>query len=388
MQPNRRVLIVNCFETYEHRADLLDAYFRGQGCQVTIITSDWLHMNKTVRQTCPQNYEMLHVKPYYKNLSPQRLISHHGFAQAAFEKMEEFRPDLLWVFVPPNSLAKFSARYKKAHPEVMLVMDFIDMWPETMPIPLFKGLPPFSNWRNLRDDYVRYADAVVTECALYQTILGKKCAPERMHTLYLARKSQGAVSKPRLPEDRIALCYLGSINNIIDIPCIAEIIRSIDGKVDLHIIGDGEKRRELVDEATKAGANVIFHGKIYDPQEMQAIFDQCHFGLNIMKESVFVGLTMKSVDYFKYGIPIINNIKGDTWKFVETRKIGVNVFAGQSISRETVDRSNRCRGNVRAFFLEHFTEDEFGKRVSEILGDMEGRRDVPKGECYGDDKCG
>ncbi len=367
MQPNRRVLIVNCFETYEHRADLLDAYFRGQGCQVTIITSDWLHMNKAVRQTCPQNYEMLHVKPYYKNLSPQRLISHYGFAQAAFEKMEAFRPDLLWVFAPPNSLAKVSALYKKAHPEVKLVMDFIDMWPETMPIPLLKGLPPFTNWRDLRDDYVPYADAVVTECALYQTILGEKCAPEKMHTLYLARKTQDAVSKPRLPEDRIALCYLGSINNIIDISRIAEIIRGIDGKVDLHIIGDGEKRRELVDEAAKAGANVIFHGKIYDRTEKQEIFDKCHFGLNIMKDSVFVGLTMKSMDYFAGGLPIINNIKGDTWELVREYGVGINYPLGQPLSREELLSVQRKREKIFQMFDAMFTKPAFDKKLQDIL---------------------
>jgi len=254
----RRVLIVNCFETYEHRAELLRVHFWQLGCEVKIITSDWLHMGKAVRQTCPEDYEMLHVKPYYKNLSPQRLISHYGFAQAALEKMEQFAPDLLWVFIPPNSLAKAAARYKKSHPDVKLVMDFIDMWPETMPISRFKSLPPFSNWRDLRDCYVDHADMLVTECDLYQTLLSKVTG-KPMCTLYLARETSPMVSNPDLPEDRVALCYLGSINNIIDIPCVAQILKAIEGTVELHIIGDGEKRQELIDAASAAGADVIYH---------------------------------------------------------------------------------------------------------------------------------
>ena len=61
-----------------------------------------------------------------------------------------------------------------------------------------------------------------------------------------------------------------------------------------------------------AGAEVFYHGKVFDSKEKNRIFETCHYGLNIMKDSVFVGLTMKSMDYFE-GLPIINNIQGDTW---------------------------------------------------------------------------
>ena len=44
----------------------------------------------------------------------------------------------------------------------------------------------------------------------------------------------------------------------------------------------------------------------------------------MMKPGVCVGLTMKSIDYFCYGLPLINNIPGDTWQLVEEHGIGVN----------------------------------------------------------------
>lgn len=373
MNTKKDVVIVNCFDTYEHRVDLLVRYFERLGRNVHVLTSDWLHFHKTVRTECPQGYEMLHVKPYTKNLSVGRLRSHHYFAKDVLARLEELAPKLLWVMAPPNSLVERAADYKKSHPDCKLVLDFIDMWPETMPISKFKSMPPFTNWRDLRDKNVAAADAVVTECDLYHTLLEKHYDPANIHTLYLARKAGACCSQPKLPEDRIALCYLGSINNIIDIPCIAEIIQGIDGKVDLHIIGDGEKRQELIDAAQQAGANVIFHGKVYDPVEKQEIFDQCHFGLNIMKDSVFVGLTMKSMDYFEYGLPIINNIRGDTWQFVEQEGIGVNMTSGKTISREAIDSSQQTRGHVRTFFLEHFTVEVFEQRVEVILHQMGGK---------------
>ena len=364
------VVIVNCFETLEHRVELLRRYFMKNGKRVHVITSDWEHFHKRTRTQCPEGYELLHVRPYNKNLSVDRLMSHHYFAQQVQERLEEIHPKLIWTFVPPNSLAECTAIYKVNHPKVKLVMDLMDMWPETMPISRFKTMPPFSNWRRLRDGWVGYADAVVTECDLFQKPLKGKCPPEKMHTLYLARDWTDASGVVNPPADRTALCYLGSINNIIDIGCIEKIIRSIGGPVDLHIIGDGEKRKALIDTATAAGANVIFYGKVYDRAEKQKIMDQCHAGLNIMKKSVFVGLTMKSMDYFECGIPIINNIKGDTWRLVNDYEIGINITDEVSISAEQIAHLQENRAKVHEFGKAWFDVEVFNEKLDRITGEL------------------
>jgi len=362
----QRVLIINCFETYEQRAEILLRHFQELGCEAKVITSDWLHMGKAVRKSCPEDYEMLHVKPYFKNLSPQRLMSHHGFAKAALEKIEQYAPDLLWVFIPPNSLAKTAAQYKKAHPEVKLVLDFIDMWPETMPISRFKSLPPFSNWRDLRDRYVESADALVTECKLYHTIL-TKITDKPLHTLYLTRRFAPCPDTAAPTVDRIGLCYLGSINNIIDIPCITDVIRRIDAPVDLHIIGDGENRENLIGAAKEAGAQVHFHGKIYDLEKKREIADRCHLGLNIMKSNVFVGLTMKSMDYFELSLPILNNIRGDTWDFVDEYGIGLNATPETDLRVENILRLQENKRRVYEFGRSKFDISAFTRDLNEIL---------------------
>ena len=50
-------------------------------------------------------------------------------------------------------------------------------------------------------------------------------------------------SHPDLSEEHINLCYLGSINNIIDMDLIVEMCKAIGQykPVTLHIIGAGEK---------------------------------------------------------------------------------------------------------------------------------------------------
>ena len=60
------------------------------------------------------------------------------------------------------------------------------------------------------------------------------------------------------------------------------------------------------------------------PKKKQ-IFDKCHFGLNIMKDTVCVGLTAKSIDYFQAGLPILNSIQIDTKDIVNKNLFGFNV---------------------------------------------------------------
>lgn len=360
------IYIVNCFDTYEHRVDLLYDVFVKQGHSVKVITSDYKHIDKEYRSDNKENFRYIHAHAYYKNLSTDRLYSHYKLAKDIFTNMaRNHKVDLVWVLVPPNSFVKEAALYKKQSPKVKLIFDFIDLWPETMPISRFKNLPPFIYWKNLRDKYIDAADHIVTECNLYQEKIPKSIDRTKITTLYLARQIRDIDVTPNLPDDRISLCYLGSINNIIDIDKISDIISGIKEHtpVDLHIIGEGEKKDELISKSMTAGANVVYHGKIYDEVKKSEIMNQCHYGLNIMKESVFVGLTMKSIDYFEHGLPIINNIKGDTWKFVSEFEIGVNVDSEIKYS-EYINIQNRNR--VRSFFEEFLSVDSFKKELMNI----------------------
>src|SRR5690606_36117612 len=129
---------------------------------------------------------------------------------------------------------------------------------------------------------------VVTECNLYQEILTKELKGTPTKTIYLAKKNINVEVSPSLLEDEIHLGYLGSINNIIDISKIKSIVQEINTAkpTTLHIIGDGENKDTLIQEVMNVGVKVIDHGRIYDAQEKQNVFDKCHFGLNIMKDSV------------------------------------------------------------------------------------------------------
>ncbi|SHE83020.1 glycosyltransferase [Alkalibacter saccharofermentans] len=371
----KRAVIVNCFETYEERIDLVYEFLVKNDMDVTVVQSNFKHINKIVRKDHKKGYVFIETEPYYKNLSIQRLRSHYIFAKDAFKIVEKIKPELLYVVVPPNSSAKFAGQYKLKNKKIKLIFDIIDLWPETMPFGKIKKLPPIIFWGALRDKYLRYADLIVTECDLYQKVLNKVIIGMRTQTIYLAKKATDVESKIKTDDDEIHLAYLGSINNIIDITKILKIIKSINKvkPVTLHIIGDGEKRQELLMQVKLIGARVEYYGKIYNPQEKQDVFDRCHFGLNIMKDSVCVGLTMKSIDYLQAGLPIINNISFDTCTLVQRHSIGYNIDNNNLddvvalINKLSKEDLAAMRHRAKKVYEDYFSEVSFYKSMRKGL---------------------
>ena len=366
-----KVVIINCFDNHEDRVDLVHEFFKEKGFDVTVIHSDFRHIKKVHRKDLKDGFIFIKSKAYTKNISVARLYSHYKFAKDAFKAVEEIKPDLLYTLVPPNSLAKFAAKYKQKHIDVKLIFDLIDLWPESIPIGKIKKLPPFTFWKRMRDKSLKFADLVITECNLYRTVLAGALKGIKTETVYYAKKEIHVKSNSQLSVEEIHLAYLGSINNIVDISKIKEIIIAINvvKPVILHIIGDGESKQELIDAAESAGASVKYYGKIYDPQKKQDVFDKCHFGLNIMKDSVSVGLTMKSIDYFQHGLPIKNNIQADTEEIIEKYGIGVNINNKNTntIRIEIIKKINvdfiEIKNKTKEIFYLFFTENKFKKSL-------------------------
>lgn len=361
-----KAIIVSSSYSYLERTELLKEAYERKGYDTTVIMTDFIHVGKKYVEEEKEGYVFVKTKPYYKNISPQRLYSHYRFAKDAFKKVREFDVDLLHVLIPANSLAKEADKYKKSHPNVKLYMDFIDLWPETMPINRFKNAFPFRIWKDLRDKNLKRTDAIYCECNLYKEVLGV-LDNDHYKTLYWAKRCETIESHPNLSMDHINLCYLGSINNIIDMDLIAETCKGIGEYkgVTLHIIGAGERKDEFMQLLKTNNIDVCDYGAVYDDEKKQQIFDQCHFGLNIMKPTVCVGLTMKSLDYFRAQLPIINSIKGDTTSLVEEYKIGFNDYKNYTsiINQLTMEDYLQMRKNVKQLYEEKFTKEAFFRQM-------------------------
>ena len=341
----KRAVVISCFHYYPYRVRLILDQLRAQGYACTYLIADFDHITKKHFIAAVPDVEHIHTLAYEKNLSIKRIRSHQAFSCDAMRRVEALAPDLLYVLVPPNTLAKLALRL------------------------------PFAVWRRTRDGALPAADRVYTECALFQQVLADRLAGKDVRVLPLTRPRVTAPQPPRAPRgDTLTLCYLGSINNIIDIATLSILLQHMAAlrPVKLHVIGDGEARETLLNAAKAAGAQVEFHGYLYEAVEHQPIFDQCHFGINVMKSSVCVGLTMKSLDYFAGGLPVINTIAGDTRALIKQYGAGVEVdradLAGTArrIADLSVEENERMRQNAVRMFEEKFSESA----VRAILADL------------------
>lgn len=374
-----KIAIVNCFDTYGERVNYLYDFFLEKGNNVIVITSDFQHFAKKKLVLKKQQYIYIPVPEYKKNLSMQRLKSHRVFAERAVEEIQNRNIQLIYALVPPNSVTHEVAVYKKKNPEVKVIFDLIDLWPETLPIPILKNSLPMLLWRNLRDKNLCYADFVITECDLYQRMLKDILYNCKKSTLYLARKFEENVISYN-ERDTLDVCYLGSINNIVDIRAIHCVLSQLTEEfmVVFHIIGKGERKNELYKKLKKLNIKVVDYGVVYDKKRKYDIFSSCDFGFNIMKTSVCVGLTMKSIDYFEAGLPVINNIQADTYDIIEKYGIGINLNKKNYVDIDKVRHMKEnmadIRMRVRQVYQKYFTYSSFYETMEEIYTNIVGEK--------------
>lgn len=337
-----------------------------KGYDVIYVTSDFDHMTK--KRYCFNEYKnskQLHVISYKKNLSISRILSHLMFSYKTFYMLLACKPELVYVEVPNNSLVKSSAKYKKIN-NAEIIVDVFDMWPESMPVKTKNMIVNwgFDIWRNFRNKNLKFADQIWIECDYYRELLSAQKINLPMETKYLTLENAETSIEMKVSEEEIDLCYLGSINNIIDISLIEKIVSEFakNKRTRIHIIGDGERKDEFLDILKKNSIEIIDHGKVYEIDKLQEIFDQCWFGINVLREDLAIGITMKSISYFRGGLPIINTVQGDTSRFVEECNIGINVdrhdvkSCVSRILNITKDDLACMKNNTRNLFEQKFAE--------------------------------
>jgi len=287
---------------------------------------------------------------------------------------------MIYAITPPNSLFMYLSSVKKKSPGNRLFFEIEDLWPESLPVPgaIKKILfPVFEFWKFFRNHYINCADSIVFECNLFKNYLSKRMKMKpSLKTIYLTKENYNGFYIKNLENDVMRILYLGSINNLIDIDFIVTILSELREScvVELHIIGGGEQTGKLIDRCSISNINVCNHGVIYNEMEKASIICNCHFAINIMKETVFVGATMKSLEYFHYGIPVLNNIPGDSETIVKEYGCGFNVDKNnyRDISRNLyafvrTDRFLDMRKKSRRVYEELFCPDAYYNKVDFLI---------------------
>ena len=358
------VVVISGTNHYEERNKKVIEEYKKQGKTVCYLTSDFHHIKKCQYKFEQEDTVQIHVLPYHKNISVLRLLSHFMFSCKAYRYLKKLKPEIVYTEIPNNSLAYTTAKYRKRN-KCELIFDIFDMWPEALPVktgnPILKIA--FKIWGDFRNKNLKYADKIYTECNYYQEILGKEGYHMPMETKYLCQDDVDLEIETHWSEKQIDICYVGSINNIIDIPLMGEFLSRLNQKrkVYFHLIGQGESKERIKRELVKRDVNVIDYGSVYDKIELQKIFNKCSFGINFLVPDVAIGITMKSVTYLRGGVLLLNTVDGDTRKFVSERSVGINVEK-QEIDKtieKLLDLKEEqfvlYKQNARKLFLEEFT---------------------------------
>ena len=375
MRKGLKAAVVTDSTSYEPRAEYVGACLSSLGCQVAWVESDFNHREKKKTIRTKADHVYVNTVPYKKNLSLRRFYYHWDFARKAGKCLGRTEWDLLYVLIPGNSLARMAALLKGTAAR-RVVLDVIDLWPESLPVKGLEWTWPVKAWRQLRDKNLNCADLILTECGLYQKIL--RLPQEKTAVMYWPKDGHAVRTDFQKDADILHIAYLGSVNHIIDIEGISELLGCINQRktVLLHLIGSGESLDKFQTVLKDKGIAVRFYGAVYEEEAKREIFSRCSFGINMMKPEVRVGITMKSVDYFCYGLPLINSIPGDTWELVERYGIGVNcrrerlLEAAEQIVGEA-DLFQEKRDQIRELYERLFTREAMEavmrKRVLPLL---------------------
>lgn len=352
----KKIILISYYDWYEKRLSKVEKVCRDLGYEVKCYTSNFDHITKKKREPMHnENVVLIDVPKYNRNISLRRLYSLWIFSRKIRKLLFKEEPEIVYCIVPPNSLVKNIILPEHSY---KVIFDVMDLWPESMPIGYFEKTFIYKKWKELRDSYIHKADYIITECDLFKEKIEEYANSEKIVTIYLTREMSDFYPIQSLDQMTIRLCYIGSINNIIDIDQIGKIVREIMKykMVVLHIIGEGENKGKLISTVKKAGAEVFDHGIVYNQDIKREIINYCHYGLNIYKKKTCIGVTMKSIDYFQFGLPIINSISADTKQFILRYKCGYNL---ENIDYEFISHyyDLEMRIKSRKVYEENFTKD-------------------------------
>lgn len=378
----KKVFIISCFDEYTSRNKYVESYFLEKGYSVVTYMSNFHHQKKHYIGEAPrQNVILVNTPKYKRNMSFRRIYNHFVFAKHILSVVKKEKPDIVYANIPPNFVSYYLGRLRNKAYINKLIFDIYDMWPETMTFGKTSLLLklPFSLWRSIRNKYINYSDLNITACELHLDILRGQ-GVHNLKNLFLIKERDITVdSIPKYYDlDVLKICYLGSVNNIIDIEKIVEIITNVSKlkKVQFIFIGGGENKKLLFDSIKETECEIIDYGMIFDEKQKQDVLVNCHFGLNIMKPQVCVGVTLKSLDYFSCGLPIINSIPKDTKELIKRYKAGINIESGiEDVTREIclISSEKLCEMKMNALkmykdnFSPEYFKEEFVKLIEGVI---------------------
>lgn len=375
----RKVLIVSCFiDKIENARPYLAYKFFRNNYDTKVIYSEFSHTFKKYIKYEDENFIPVKTLGYKRNISFSRILSHIIFALKIKGIIKKEKPDLIYVTIPPNAAAYSVIKIAGKNKETKVIIDIVDIWPETLPIPIV--CKRYFNffigwfWKYLRNYALKRADYIVCQSNYFKQKLALK--GNNIQVIHLAKiiKYREKPTVDAVSGKVIKIAYLGSMNTITDFDALLKISKALGlNNIEITLIGDGEKKDWLLSALKENNIKYTYFGKIFEEEKKKELLSKCDFGFNGYKSDTEVALSYKSIDYLSYGLPLINSAKNDTWDYVEKYNIGFNYNENtidQLIKNLKTLKSKeleKMKKNAYQCFLENFTWDKYEAQMSDVL---------------------
>lgn len=300
---------------------------------VEIVTSDFIHGKKEhvkpVTEFRGIKITMLHESGYKKNVCLRRFVSHAELAQNISKYLKSRKkPDVVYCAIPSTDVAASVARYCNKN-NVKFIIDVQDLWPEAfrmvLNIPIVSDLLYYPISLKADEAY-KVADAIVAVSNTYlnRVKLVNKLAPNQVVFLGTDMgEFDKKIGAKKRHDDLVTIVYIGSLEKSYDLTTAIEAVSKCE-KVQLVVIGDGSRRKELECLVFETNANCIFLG--YLPySEMIMKMSECDIAINPIHKGSAGSIINKVGDYAMAGLPVINTQESQEYRdLVDEYKCGIN----------------------------------------------------------------
>lgn len=376
----KKALVISCFFNKNNTSRPYLAYkYLSEKLETKIIYSEFSHTTKEYEIIEGDELIGVKAKRYNKNISINRVISHIDFSIKVKKIIKKEKPDLIYIAIPPNILGYVVVSVAKKM-KIKTIIDIVDIWPEALPIPKYINkimeLTIGLVWKNLRSYCINKSDYIISESDYFKEKIKSNKYIDVIHLCKLQDIDNTLKNKiPYKRSNDLTIGYLGAMNNIYDFDSLIEICKRMKEtrNIKLSIIGDGERRKWLLNELSKFNIEYEYFGKIFDEEQKRRILSKCDFGFNGYKDTTEVALSYKSIDYLSYGIPLINSAKGDTWNFIEKEKIGINYYKSDidsiiyKLNQISRDEIISMKNNSLSIFINNFSWNKYTEKMEEVF---------------------
>ncbi|MEK8126903.1 glycosyltransferase family 4 protein [Paenibacillus filicis] len=337
-----KVLVVAQYVSVHTRVGRLLNQLIESGHDVTLVTANFDHSAKKRNLDLSYfhgvNCIKIEVLGYRKTLGLMRVLSNYIFAKKINKVLNKsIGFDAAVVTVPTAISAKKLSKIakKKSFP---LIMDVLDLWPQALPIPkrLTTVLQPILKiWYKHNENVYKNASGLVSHSKNYLSYLNKLTESKILtrHIPLGCYPSENVAEETKDHSSIITIGYAGNLGWSYDfdtvLEAIAKLNRNSQNKIHLKLIGDGERREELLKKAKEHGVDLTVTG-IVPHNSLLKCLSECSIGIIPFRKDTIVSWPYKVNDYLSVGIPIVCSIEGEVGEILIEEKAGIVYEAGSS----------------------------------------------------------